>query len=244
MFDAPVLLLIGPEAATQAKERAAELLATTSDRLESHPDFHLYQPEGKSGLHTIDSIRMLIDQASLAPFQAPCKVFLLLRLERMQPAAANALLKTLEEPLTDTIFLLQTDDERALLPTIRSRCAEWRLAATTQIEPIDFAQLATEALRIEKEVEALEDPLLQHRKVEGFLTAILLWASDQHARQCQLPEETLFFPQAPPAKRLLDLEHLQELLAQAKLAYQRNIKLKTILEQVVQGVEMGPYVSV
>ena len=57
-------------------------------------------------MHPIESIRKLIDQVYSAPYEAARKVFLIYSAERMQTAAANALLKTLEEPLFDTTLIL------------------------------------------------------------------------------------------------------------------------------------------
>jgi len=87
----------------------------------SHPDLHFLRPEGKAELHTIEAIRTLIEEASFPPFEAPCKVFILYAADRMLPASSNALLKTLEEPQTNTYFFLLTSHEGAILPTITSR---------------------------------------------------------------------------------------------------------------------------
>lgn len=85
-------------------------------------DLHILQPEGKSGLYAIDTLREMIAQEHAAPFQSLGKVFILSDVHRMQPAAANALLKTLEEPSPDTTFILLTSRPDELLPTILSRC--------------------------------------------------------------------------------------------------------------------------
>ena len=107
-----------------AKHLATTLLQTTLHRLETgnHPDFHPLIPEGKSGLHSIETLRSLIDEVHSASFEAPAKVFLIQDADRMQPAAANALLKTLEEPTPDTILILLTSAPTEILPTILSRC--------------------------------------------------------------------------------------------------------------------------
>ncbi len=88
----------------------------------NHPDFHLYTPEGKSGLHSIESLRALGKEVGLEPNEAPYKIFLIEEADRMPPASANALLKTLEEPPPRTLLLLTTSSRDTLLPTILSRC--------------------------------------------------------------------------------------------------------------------------
>lgn len=117
------LLFIGPDGIGKkqfALHLAAKLLNVSS--LENHPDFHLLAPEGKGGVYAIDTVRHLIDKEHSAPFLASRKVFVLDSAERMQPASANALLKTLEEPSPDTQFILITSSPQDLLPTILSRC--------------------------------------------------------------------------------------------------------------------------
>ncbi len=115
------LLFAGPEGIgkkTLSLELAKYLTAS------SRVDLTLIQPEGKSGLHSIDSVREAIDLSHQAPFDAPAKVFILDAGERMQPAAANALLKTLEEPQPTSYWILITSSMREILPTILSRCVK------------------------------------------------------------------------------------------------------------------------
>ena len=51
----------------------------------------------------MDEVRALIEQVALAPFEGPRKVFIIAEADKMLPAGANALLKTLEEPPKDTV---------------------------------------------------------------------------------------------------------------------------------------------
>ena len=91
-----------------------------------HPDVHHIVPEGP--LIPVDVIReSVIPEASRSPFEATMKVFIIEEAERMNPAAQNALLKTLEEPPQDTVFILISDREEELLETISSRCRVVRL---------------------------------------------------------------------------------------------------------------------
>lgn len=87
----------------------------------NHPDLHIYTPEGKSAIHTSEQIHHLIHEATLPPFEASVKVFLIEEAHQMLPSSSNALLKTLEEPLPDTYFLLLTHAIHEILPTICSR---------------------------------------------------------------------------------------------------------------------------
>jgi DNA polymerase-3 subunit delta' len=110
-----------------ALEALARQLAT--DVLEApaqdHPDFYYVRPESKSRRITVEQMRDLEKSLYLMPFKAPCKVALIASAERMcagQAEAANAFLKTLEEPPARTLLLLCSDRPQLLLPTIISRC--------------------------------------------------------------------------------------------------------------------------
>lgn len=87
---------------------------------ETHPDLHIYRPDGSN--HSVSSIRDLIEKINLQPFEAKSKVFIIQEAHRMQAVSANALLKTLEEPNTDSYIILITDKEEELFSTIASRC--------------------------------------------------------------------------------------------------------------------------
>lgn len=101
-----------------------------------HPDVTLIAPEEKTVI-TIDQIRGVATRASLRAYEGSAKVWILDPAHEMQEPAANAFLKTLEEPPAGTLFLLVTTAFSALLPTIRSRCQEVR-----------FTELSEEHLRI------------------------------------------------------------------------------------------------
>jgi len=86
----------------------------------NHPDLHLLEPE--KGVIKIDRIREVQKELSLRPVEAPKKVCIVSQADRMNLAAANAFLKTLEEPPGSALLILLSDTPTALLPTILSRC--------------------------------------------------------------------------------------------------------------------------
>jgi len=90
-------------------------------RAGSHPDVRIYAPE-KSRMVRIVQIRELIAFASASPQVGQRKIAIIDRADQLNINAANALLKTLEEPSGDTVLLLLQESGRPLLPTIRSRC--------------------------------------------------------------------------------------------------------------------------
>lgn len=77
--------------------------------------------EGKTEIG-IDQIREVRTAASLPPYEGKCKVFIIDRAEHLSLEAANCLLKTLEEPPPQVLFVLLTAAASLLLPTILSRC--------------------------------------------------------------------------------------------------------------------------
>ena len=86
-----------------------------------HPDVVLMHPEGASG-YLIEQVRELVASASLAPIQAKRKVYIIDEADRLGTKAANAFLKTLEEPPSDVVFILLARIREGVLPTIVSRC--------------------------------------------------------------------------------------------------------------------------
>lgn len=75
----------------------------------------------------VDEIRALIAITARHTFEGGRRVVLIEQADKMNPPAQNALLKTLEEPVPGTIFLLMTESPSLLLPTIVSRCRELKL---------------------------------------------------------------------------------------------------------------------
>lgn len=102
----------------------------------NHPDLFRLSPEEDSKVIKIDQIRSLIEKLSLSSHYGRYRVVILNPADAMNIAAANALLKTLEEPPADTVLLLITDRPSFLPATIRSRCQSLRLA----LPPTEMAQ--------------------------------------------------------------------------------------------------------
>src|SRR5919199_4642645 len=91
---------------------------------DAHPDVRLVAPDaGKRGV-TIEQVRQLEHDAGLRPYEGERKVFIVRGADTMPEPAANALLKTLEEPPDDTVLVLTATDVSQVLPTIASRCRE------------------------------------------------------------------------------------------------------------------------
>ncbi len=99
---------------------------------------HHIGAENKQALIGREESRLLIRTLSLKAFEADLKVMLIWLPELMNPQTANALLKILEEPPGQTIFLLVSNDAEKLLPTIRSRCQLLQVRPFTENETINY----------------------------------------------------------------------------------------------------------
>ncbi len=100
----------------------------------THPDFLLIEPDPEQAtpLIKIEQIRELESQVVYRPLIAARKVFIVDEADRLTIGAANALLKTLEEPPTHALFLLVTSRIDALPATIRSRCQRLRFSPPSE----------------------------------------------------------------------------------------------------------------
>ena len=149
------LLFFGPRGVGKfhfAKALAEELLSSGGAKRSAHPDLHIYRPEGKSGLHSIEALRHLGKEVFLAPHEAKNKVFIIDDADRMLSYSANALLKTFEEPAEDALILLIAESPQRLLPTVRSRCRQCAFRPIP--EPLLFEFLTERRSAPQKEAEA------------------------------------------------------------------------------------------
>ena len=138
------------------------------------------RPEGASRTEIgIDEIREMQHQANLKPYEGSHRVFIVDGAEHMSEQAANALLKTLEEPPEQVVIVLLTSEEDSLLATVRSRCRrlELRPMAVPRVARFLVERHSTEQSQADRlarlsmgragwAVSALEDPSLEeeHQK--------------------------------------------------------------------------------
>ena len=104
----------------------------------AHPDLRWLEPE--DGTIRIDAIRALIGFLQQTPRLAPCKAAVIVDAERMNPNAANALLKSLEEPPPDSFAVLVSSAPERLLPTVRSRCQNLPVYPAPRAQVRDWLQ--------------------------------------------------------------------------------------------------------
>ncbi len=157
-----------------------------------HPDVRTLEVEGAKGNIPIATIRkQVIPALAMAPHEARARFFLVREASAMLGPAANALLKTLEEPPSRTHFVLCSRAPSQLLPTIRSRCQRVNFQA---LSPELRAQMHGDDENAEKIRQLSEriSGVMDERGLDGILSvakdvsdrAILLAALAQCVQTC------------------------------------------------------------
>ena len=95
-----------------------------------HGDVLVVEP-GETGAIKIEQIRDVVDRAGYRPFEGRRRVVIIDGADALGLPAQDAILKTLEEPPSASVFVLITDRPDVLLPTVRSRCQRLRFGALT-----------------------------------------------------------------------------------------------------------------
>ncbi len=175
----------------------------------NHADIHLIQPDGQ--FIKIEQVRELQRELAFRPYEAPRKACIIEQAERFNIAAANSLLKTLEEPPGNAIIILLTENAGMLLPTVRSRC-----------QLISFSALAPEQVQVLLERDGMSADTAR-------LIAPLAGGSMAIARS--LDNDTLSAKRDTLLKRLaeLDLHRISTIFdASEELGGNRDETLETI----------------
>jgi hypothetical protein len=163
----------------------------------------------------IEAVRETIHWASMKPFEGAWKVCIVLNAERLPEVAANAFLKTLEEPPENTVFCLLVENKNNLLETIQSRSFEIRLMPMLST-PIPMSLGSSEALPVREVFETF--PTMARDEVKRKLDGLMA-TSREKTYQLVSGNET------DPAKVNLWLEAM-DLLYDSKAALDMNVNQK------------------
>lgn len=147
-----------------------KLLETTEENLLKHPDFFSIRPVNKMRQINAESTRDLIHQIQHTPNRANRKVAAIYEADRMNITAANAFLKTLEEPPLNTTIFLLTSRPYSLLDTIRSRCFNFRLPAA--LENIEDAEWTNWEAMYSSWIETVQKRLGSKKEIEKAVIRI------------------------------------------------------------------------
>lgn len=207
-----------------------------------HPDVHHIVPEGP--IISVDVVReTIIPEANRTPFEGAYQIFVIEEAERMNPAAQNALLKTLEEPQPHTVFVLISDRAEELLETVHSRCRVVHLEAVPEERIVELLEqegasheLALLAARVsEGELEraralAFEDEVSERRRRWIDLPRRLTSANDALDAALEILDESRSAAKALQTQQKAELKDLAEMFgekrgtAQARNALERRHK--------------------
>ena len=111
----------------QAAKKLCREILKIDEGASSHPDLFHLRPTGKARIITVEKTRNLLNDLYRTGHQGSKKVAIIYEVDRMRKEAANAFLKTLEEPPRGTYLVLLTTRPYSILPTIRSRTLLVRL---------------------------------------------------------------------------------------------------------------------
>lgn len=120
---------------TEKKKPCGNCNACSRAEREIHPDLLIVREEGEDQIK-IETIRELAHQMAIQPLEGGCKICIIDECHRMNAAANNAFLKTLEEPGENRFFLLLTTQPGNLLPTLLSRMIQFNFKPEAKAEPI------------------------------------------------------------------------------------------------------------
>lgn len=131
----------------------------------------------------IDEMRDLKEGVRFAPTKLKYKVFIIDEAHQLSKDAANALLKTLEEPPSHAIFILATTEPHKMIPTILSRCQQFDFKRLTVLEIVECLSRVAKYENAKIEKSALEAIALQSsgslRDATGLLEKVLTFHSGQ-----------------------------------------------------------------
>lgn len=160
------------EVSCQTKEPNCTCLDCTQIDEGTYSDLTVVKPEAEGKDIGVAVIRELVDLANSYPSQAPWRTMVIDGVDQMTVAAANSLLKTLEDPPARTAFFLLTESYDRVLPTIRSRCGK------VSYRPLSEGLIVS---KLSEFAELKKDPakaLVYARMSEGSIgRAIHYWGS-------------------------------------------------------------------
>jgi DNA polymerase-3 subunit delta' len=109
----------------------------------THPDLNWVVPEEDKQQVSIDQLREACERLTRTSFRQGYKIAIIDPAHQMTPAAANSLLKTLEEPTRDSLLILITSRPSSLLATIRSRCQRVSVCGPSADQAVEWLSVKT-----------------------------------------------------------------------------------------------------
>ena len=224
-------LITGPAGSGKfeiARALAARVLGCEAAIVLTHPDLHLVQPESKSRRIVIEQIRLLEDAIHRKPLLGNAKAAIIQDADRLQPAAANAFLKTLEEPPEGSLLLLTSALPEAVLETILSRCMQTTLqGAELKPHPMSGPLLDSLEASLFNTPPTIADAFRVTRTFQSLLNEIREKIAREHASL--LKQESTRYKNLPDASAYLnEREEQLKALAESNALRERDRLLATL----------------
>ncbi len=218
---------------------------------DNHPDSHVIEPEKEGGPVKIDQIRSLIADISLSSHAGGYKVVVVRSAGAMNIAAANSLLKTLEEPPAKTLIMLLTEQLSRLPATVRSRCQLLRFnlpdsaiaqdwLAAKLLEKGGNPDAAQDLLAIANgaPLTALADAEKDRPALRQSLLEALAGLAEGRLDPVKVAGEWLKLEQPMPIKYLHGWVSDMIRLRQVPGSFADNIEYKKVLQSLCRDVEL------
>ena len=218
-------LICGPQGSGK-RELVTEIAALVnglernSPEALKHPDVHIAEPESKSRRIVIEQIRELERELQMRSMLGGKKVGILFDADRLKVEAANAFLKTLEEPPNNSLLLLTTTQPEALPDTILSRCISVTLSSAAKREPTATEVRLLDTLRgfFEKEAKGIapafgmvrEFILVLQEAKQAILDETDAQQEDENARYKQTTDGEWLKEREEHFKALSEARYVQE----------------------------------
>ncbi len=165
----------------------------------NHPDVHWVHPESALRQIKVDHMRELMAEMALRPAEAGRKIAIVVGVDRMNANAANAFLKTLEEPPANSLILLLTTEPGRVLETIVSRCQRLSMGSgVPRIEPAVQSWVASVATA---SGSAPGKALLPRYRVLSEFLAVLGKVHEDIEERIEADSPIHRYPDAEPAQK-------------------------------------------
>ncbi len=196
----------------------------------THPDVHTIEPESKSRLIRVEQTRELEKALQMRSSQGGLKVGIIFDAERMNAAASNSFLKTLEEPPSHSLLMLVSAHPEMLLDTILSRCILVQLKA-----PADRELTPQQGRLLDLLARFFKEPNPGLGAVFGLVREFTVLLADaktavQDEGGAELKREEALYKQTTDGKWLEEREDHFKALAESRYLQARNVFIETLLQ--------------
>lgn len=185
----------------------------------------------------VDESEEIIRKASLSPFAAAQKIFIIWQPEKLNPEAANKLLKVIEEPSADTVFVLVSNQPGSVLPTIFSRTQRFSLS------PLSPAELSA---YVRSRFSMSSDEIAEVVKLAEGSPARALRLAREGGTNAEFASFFRDMMRASYAKKVADLRTLSEnasALGREKLCRMLDYFSRMVRENFIYNLHVSPLVA-